>query len=202
MKTINLTAGEHTIGNTSASDISIASSTDGNIQTYKTFFNGAWRSWSSTETEEAFQGFNTLDSGRGYYIKNDADTIITLPDVDISFEGLYQEETGINFVVAPRTESIEKNKYWSASSMKTMVNGAWRSWSSTETEEAFQGFNNFEKNSGYVVDISDLKYSSSSFVPYGITLGIPTYSIDTVKEAEYIDDGLKLVLGNRRQMFL
>ncbi|MEA3485937.1 MAG: hypothetical protein U9R03_04445 [Candidatus Aerophobetes bacterium] len=200
MKTINLVAGEHTIGNTSAFNIDILDSTDGNIQVYKTYNNG-WKSWSHTETDPAFQGFNELTSGKGYYIKNDQPTEVSLPEVDVSFEGLFQENTGTNFIAAPRTETIEKDKYWTANSMKTMADGQWKSWSHTETDPAFQGFNEFEVGKGYVVDIATLKYSPSSYIPYGISLGLASSFTETVGEANYIDDALKLVISNRRQQF-
>ena len=199
MQTLNITeAVSHSIGNVSPTDISVNDSIDSNIDEIKICESGDWDSWTKGAPAE-FQGFDTLNSGKGYILKNSGSTTITLPEGRISYESLVAP-LGLNTVAIPRTVEANSTLNWEASEIKEVTNSFWSSWNEGAPDE-FQGFTTMEADKGYLVNITNVNYSSSSYIPYGMTLRNVGYLTEVNEESELIDNDLKLVLSTRRQEF-
>jgi len=156
---INIPSGISVLGNSFDGTVDLSTDVNSDIDFYKTLKNGRWASWTKGASV-AFQGLTTIDKGIGYVVKASNNTNIAIPGVPLDINTLNLplgltmlaipfDNFNLSGGVLPRME---------VSSMKTLVNGVWKSWIAGSPEFA-QGFSTLSNTKGYLVNINKV-YSS------------------------------------------
>ena len=150
---INLPNGISTVGNPTNNNVLISNIDTTNILSLKTLVNGQWKSWTSGTPEE-FQGFLSVNKGKGFVVRTNAITNITFDDTILDINTL-EYNIGLDMLSLPYDNRIIGDGYiprLKFNSIKTIDNSIWKSWTKG-TPSNFQGFSNTDINKGYVVDV-------------------------------------------------
>jgi hypothetical protein len=165
---INLNNGWNLIGINSSSDYTMQSiiENNSNISTVTTNKNGSWISFDTSVPEELWsvaQGFTSLESGTGYWVKSNGTSTISIGDDGINTNEI-SFSLGWNLVSLKVSTVADLISELSArgitiSSITTQVNGGWISFDTSVPEELWnvaQGFLETSAGQGYWVKVSEI----------------------------------------------
>lgn len=155
-QTINLVSGLSTFGNLVNANITISTLNTTDIKYFKSLNEGSWFSW-TTNAPEAFQGFSSIEKGKGYVVETTATKTLTFTGNNINVNDITYEP-GLAMIAAPFNNRLIGNGYMPRIKMdtiKTYLSESWLSWVGG-APDGFQGFLNFNSDMGYVVNIDSV----------------------------------------------
>lgn len=154
MGLLKINSGVNSLGNYTDAAIPL-NGIDNNVKSVKTLVNSQWKSWTQG-APEAFQGIVEIDKGKGFVANSTAvvdipvvDTMLDINDTVIS--------SGLNYLCFPYNGKTILDGILprvKVSSIKTLL-GTWKSWTKG-APTAYQGFNDVNKQNGYVCNVETI----------------------------------------------
>ncbi|HIC10278.1 MAG TPA: hypothetical protein EYO61_02840 [Campylobacterales bacterium] len=192
--TIQLHQGWNLVGVTSKEDnglnyqLSKLVQENSGIRTIITSEDGKWKSFDASVPESMWgfaQGFTELQPGKGYWIKVDKDSNLTIGDTPISLEDI-QFQAGWNLVALPSSDISELIKQLEKSKLKlntiiTSEDGKWKSFDASVPENMWgfaQGFTSIDDGKGYWVKVQAVAGSATTLDGYNVELYSDKDNID------------------------
>lgn len=154
---IQVKPGINTVGNYTVADIpAVKAFVDANIHNAKTLKDKKWVSWDKG-SPELFNGFNDVESCRGYVVNARKGALVYLEDDYVADIYDVPAILGDNMLCVPLqdVDVTETNKRFSANVYKKVINNRWVSFTKG-SPVAFQGFLKFDENQGYFVKVTEV----------------------------------------------